>query len=182
MAAIWIASLADYNNGYLVGQWVPIDADTSADDLHAAASDVLASSKVSGAEEYAVFDADGLPSTLGEYTPLDTYAAVGAFLESASSEVERAARLAFLDNDAYLLELDADELDASFEDSYRGTFDSLKDYAEQLLDELGMFDAVEAVGLNPAYVDVEAFARDLQMGGDVWTSRTELGTAVFGNY
>jgi antirestriction protein len=46
---------------------------------------------------------------------------------------------------------------------------SAKDYAEQYLDDTGIFDAVEKVGLNPYYVDVDAFARDMELSGDVTT-------------
>lgn len=42
---------------------------------------------------------------------------------------------------------------------------SMKDYAEQYLEDSGILDAVEKAGLNPYYVDVEAFARDMEING-----------------
>ena len=54
---IWIASLADYNNGHLRGAW--IDATQDPEDLHAATQRILSESQEPGAEEWAIHDYDG---------------------------------------------------------------------------------------------------------------------------
>jgi len=46
---------------------------------------------------------------------------------------------------------------------------TMTDYAEQYLDDTGIFDAVEKAGLNPCYVDVASYARDLEMDGCLTT-------------
>jgi len=42
---------------------------------------------------------------------------------------------------------------------------TMTEYAEQYLDDTGIFDAVEKAGLNPFYVDVDAYARDMEING-----------------
>ena len=168
---IYIASLADYNAGRLVGQWVEIGPDTDVTDLVAAADAVLAESREPGAEEYAVHDQDGFPSgALGEYDPLDYYAAVGAFLAAEPWQAEE--RLAFLsDVRSDLVGPDAQEIETAFCDAYSGTFDSAEDYARYLVEECGDLDSIPE-HLRP-YFDYAAFARDLsvdyafvRLGGD----------------
>ncbi|CAO5178565.1 hypothetical protein FAIPA1_410052 [Frankia sp. AiPs1] len=73
---VWIASLADYTNGYLHGRWVAADRD--AEDLQAAVARILATSPArrhgEEAEEWAVHDYEGFEEdvtrVLGEWPSL----------------------------------------------------------------------------------------------------------------
>ena len=52
---------------------------------------------------------------------------------------------------------------SEFEDAYRGKYSSEQDYAEELVAETGMLDAMPENLRN--YFDYEAFTRDLFMDG-----------------
>ncbi len=72
---IWIASLADYNNGRLHGAWV--DAAQDPEGLEQAAWRILAGSPEPGAEEWAIHDYDGFgPLRLGEYESFEDISAI----------------------------------------------------------------------------------------------------------
>jgi len=43
------------------------------------------------------------------------------------------------------------------------------EYAEQYLEDTGIFDAVEKAGLYPCYVDVESYTRDMMINGAMTT-------------
>ena len=53
-------------------------------------------------------------------------------------------------------------------DAYLGEYESVREYAEQMADEMGLFDGVSDTLRN--YFDYEAYARDMVLGGDVWTT------------
>ena len=46
---------------------------------------------------------------------------------------------------------------------------SPKDYAERYLEDSGILDAVEKAGLNPFYIDTDAYARDMEINGGFTT-------------
>ena len=52
-----------------------------------------------------------------------------------------------------------------FRDAYRGSWDSVEDYAAELIEDCGVLDGADEVIVR--YFDYEAFARDLVLGGDV---------------
>lgn len=59
--------------------------------------------------------------------------------------------------------------EGKFEDRFCGKHDSIEDYATELVEELGYLDGVPDIVAQ--YFDYEAFARDLELGGDfVWVS------------
>lgn len=158
---IWVGCLRDYNQGLLYGAW--LDASQEPDDLQEATEDLLARSPGGpGAEEWAIFDDEDFAGIrIDEYDSFDTVhrlagglvahgAAFGAWVQVQGSDPENTAR---------------------FEDAFLGHWPSLGDYAEELLADLGIDDLIEGVipkGLR-AYVrlDVDGFARDLELGGDV---------------
>jgi antirestriction protein len=170
---IYLASLADYNAGRLHGTW--IDAAQEPEALAAAAQTMLAASPTTFAEEYAIHDFEGFgPLRLSEYQSLDTVSLV------ARGIAEHGA--AFAHWAALVDELTPDEL-GRFDDVYLGHFESPTAYAESLLDHRGLWREIEE--FNPAMfqpyvqVDVEGFARDLELSGDVLTSEGDSGVYVF---
>jgi antirestriction protein len=56
-AKVYVACLAAYNNGILHGSW--IDANQEAQAIHDAIKDMLASSPIANAEEWAIHDYEG---------------------------------------------------------------------------------------------------------------------------
>lgn len=77
---------------------------------------------------------------------------------------------------------DSEDLD-KFDDAYLGEWSSLTEYAEELLDDLGYLrDLEERVPESiAAYVrvDIEGFARDLELSGDLTAVEHARGVWLF---
>jgi antirestriction protein len=113
---IYVACLASYNAGILHGAW--IDADQSADEIHAAVHEMLVASPQPGAEEWAIHDYEGFgPLRLSEWESFERVSAIANGLARHGQ-----AFAAWL---AYDESRDPDDLEA-FEDGYRGEWDSLR--------------------------------------------------------
>jgi antirestriction protein len=65
------------------------------------------------------------------------------------------------------------------EDSYQGCFEDLETWAEGFLEDTGELDPVPE-HLRP-YLDVAAYARDMELSGTVFTIETTDGIYVFWN-
>jgi antirestriction protein len=170
---IYVASLSDYNDGRLHGRW--IDADQEAEALGVAVNEMLASSTMPLAEEFAIHDYEGFgPVRLNEYESLESVSRVA---HGISEHGEAFGHWLSLNSST------DEETCRGFEDAYLGCFESLEAYAEQLLDDLGYDETLESAvpEFLQAYVkvDVEGFARDLEMSGDVATSEGRDGVYVF---
>jgi antirestriction protein len=161
---IYVACLAAYNNGRLHGEW--IDADQSADELHEAVARMLAASPQPGAEEWAIHDYEGFGSLrLCEYESLERVAAIAAGIAEHG--------------DAFSAWLSYDESQdvtdmQSFEDAYRGEWDSLRAYAEDYAESTGMYDAAEKAGSSYVVVDIDMLTRDLDI--ELYTVESDHGT------
>jgi antirestriction protein len=169
---IYVASLSDYNAGILHGDW--IEADQETDELHEAVKGMLERSPTSGAEEFAIHDYEGFGHYhVNEYDSLDWVSRV------ARGIVEHGHAFgAWADRSNQ----NEDDL-GHFEDAYLGEWSSVEKYAEELLDDLGYLSAVdEAVPdiLQPyVRVDIEAYARDLQLSGDLTVFEHSHGVWLF---
>ncbi len=170
---IYVASLSDYNDGRLHGRW--INAAQAPEEIQTAIQDMLATSPEPGAEEYAIHDYENFgPLRLEEYESIETVARLAQGIAEHGS--------AFAHWVALVGESDAETL-RHFEEAYRGHFDSVIDYASELFDDLGYTDLVERVlpdHLQPyVRLDVEGFARDLELSGDIVTSEGDGGVYIF---
>jgi antirestriction protein len=131
---IYVASLSDYNAGRLHGEW--IDADQEVEELGEAVGRMLATSPEPVAEEFAIHDYDGFgPASLGEYEPLERIALLAAGIKAHGPAFGAWAAL---------VGTDPDQL-KSFEEAYRGHWESVREYADQLLDDLGATEVLETV-------------------------------------
>ena|SRR5579862_158535 len=171
---IYVASLSDYNAGRLHGRW--IDAAQDDDSLWAEVESMLKASAEPIAEEWAIHDYEGFgPLRLGEYDDLRTVAKVSrGIAEHGPAYAHWAAIIGIHD---------PDELDR-FEEVFLGHAESVEAYAEQLLDDLGYTEEVVERSLPEflqPYVrlDIEGFARDLELSGDITTSEGDGGVYVF---
>lgn len=150
---IYAASLSDYNNGRLHGRW--IDADQEPDAIWDEIGEMLAGSKCGPAEEHAIHDYEGFGAyRVGEYDSIEDVSRIGRGISAHG--------LAFAALAAHLDPAEWYKLD-EFDDHYRGQWASRAEYAEQLLDDIGI--DLENLGpemLQPYIsVDLDAFARDL---------------------
>lgn len=170
----YVADLAAYNSGRLIGAWIALDG-LDADEIRAAVSAVIAASPFLGAEEYAIHDWDGIPSSFGEWPDWDAVAAyVGAMADLDDSDREAFA--------AYIADIgasvDSDSLDG-FREAYNGCHRSGEDFAAELADEIG---AVPESPVWPcSHIDWEAAWRDLEICGDYWGEHGAHGFHVFRN-
>lgn len=151
---IYVASLTDYNAGRLRGVWIDLDGDdpdTLANDAHETIRAMLAEGQQQHPadgpyEEWAVHDFEGFHG----------------FDVSEWCDLEQLARWAVAINEhgpavaAYLA--NGYDLD-SFEDDYRGEWDSEADYAEEFARETGAVSDDMAWPLD--YIDWERVGRDM---------------------
>jgi len=161
---IWVASLADYNNGSLHGAW--LDAARDEPELQADVDSMLAASPLTAAtgepvEEWVIFDYDGFGRLrIDEHENLHWISLVAKGIHEHG--------LAFA---AYADVVEEEELLAGFNDDYLGHYDSLQAYVEQAVNDLGSEDALDAAvppSLRPyVKIDLSATANDLLRGGDL---------------
>jgi antirestriction protein len=170
---IWVASLADYNNGRLHGTWLNAARDET--ELQADIATMLAASPLTAAtgepaEEWVIFDHDGFaPLRLDEHENLSWISRV------AKGIIEHGAAFA-----AYADVVEEEELLADFDVAYLGHYDSVHAYVEQLVNDLGydrILDENLPATVRPyVKIDISATAHDLlrdlhalpAAGGGVW--------------
>jgi antirestriction protein len=167
----YVADLAAYNNGILRGAWIGLDGLT-AEEITTAVQAVV------GAEEYAIHDWDGVPTTFGEWPDWDAVAAYTAAMADLD-EPEQEAFNAFLNNTGD--SASADTLEA-FRDAYRGCYSCGEQYAEELANELGDIGADYGSRWPLSCIDWDAAWRELELGGDNWSHWGSHGLHVFSNY
>lgn len=170
----YVADLAAYNSDRLIGEWLALDG-LSADEIRAEVDAIIRRSPFPGAEEYAIHDWDGLPSSFGEWPDWEE---VAAYVEAMSglAEGEREAFAAYCDNIG--APVNSETLDG-FSEAYCGCFADGAEYASLLAEELDTvpLDAPWPLG----HIDWEAAWRDLELGGDYWSQRGSEGLHVFRN-
>jgi antirestriction protein len=168
---IYVASLPDYNNGRLHGAWIGADADPA--DIHHAIAQMLERSPAEGAEEFAIHDFDGFsPWQPGEFESIVTVSTVAQGIAAHGLAFAHWAEIAGTS--------DPDLLDR-FEDAYLGHWASVEEYATDLADNVGLWTEGVAPDSLSQYVrfDYEAFARDLELSGDITTSEGDGGVYIF---
>jgi len=170
---IYVASLADYNEGRLYGAW--IDAAQEADELEQSVKEMLARSPSPGAEEWAIHDYEGFGELrLDESESLATVAKVARGI--AEHGPAFAAWAAHVGTDSEALE--------EFEDAYMGEWDNAAAFAEEMFDDLWQMEEIMrgVPELLAAYIriDYEAFVRDMVSNGELATSeKPDGGIYVF---
>lgn len=164
---IYVASLADCNEGRLHGAW--IDAAQTSSEIMDAVRDMLRASPCSHAEEWAIHDYEGFgPLTIHEYQDFETVARVAAGISEHGEAF--AAYADFIDCDASLLD--------GFEDAYMGEYENGAEFAEELLEGSRIEEVLNQLpkSLQPyVSVDYEAYFDDLVAGGEIVTSSSRGG-------
>ncbi len=142
---IYVACLASYNNGILHGQWIEVNKDAEA--IHDEIQDMLGSSPVCGAEEWAIHDYEGFEGLqLSEYEDIATVAEIAGFINELGQAWALYAQYVGV-------EFATKE---SFEEAYQGEWDSEQEFAEDLASE-----TLEIPEHLQFYIDYEKFSRDL---------------------
>lgn len=161
---IYVACLAAYNAGRLHGRW--IDASQSVDEIQREVQAMLATSPKPLAEEWAIHDYEGFGSLrLSEWESFERVSAIAAGIAEHGD-----AFGAWLSYDSSLDPVDT----MAFQDSYRGEWDSLRAYAENYAEEIGLYDIAETSSSSYIRVDIDALARDLDI--ELYTVPSDHGT------
>ena len=144
-AKVYVACLAAYNNGILHGCW--IDANQEAEAIQDAIKDMLASSPIANAEEWAIHDYEGFCGLrLSENESIEKVAEMAAMI---AEHGEAWAKFAEYEGIEYAtLE--------RFEEAYAGEWLSEEEFAEELASE-----TMEIPEHLAFYIDYEKLARDM---------------------
>ena len=165
---IYVASLADYNAGRLLGKWIDADQDDEA--IHAEIQAMLATSCEPVAEEWAIHDHEGFgPWSPREYEGIDTVATVARWIASVGEVF--GGLLNHLGN--------LDEAIKYMDEAYRGAWDSLLDYVENFVDDIYGHELKNLPEILRYHIDYEGIARDFELSGDIFTIELDRKVHVF---
>lgn len=166
---IYAASLADYNNGELHGSW--IEAAQPPEDIHEKIHKMLGASAIAGAEEWAIHDYEGFGRfRLHEFEQIETVSRI------ANGIVEHGPIFAHWVEHVGTEDIEALE---RFNEHYLGSWDSLADYAEQLLEDMGVdINAMAPDWLSP-YVTVDFERLGADVASDLYVSEAGSETHLF---
>lgn len=123
---IYVADLAEYNNGVLHGVW--IDATQELNAIQDQINEMLKASPIEEeAEEYAIHDFEGFGNySVGEYSGIEELREVACFIEEYS-EIGSDVLAHFGD--------DLEDAQKAIEENYSGCYSSLADYAQELTED-----------------------------------------------
>lgn len=152
MPEIYVADLAAYNDGDLIGEW--IDAAQDPSEIQAEINQMLSESPYSG-EEWAIHDSEGFGFSVGEFASLEEVSMLARLIEDLGEPFQ-----ALYEYDSYLAD-SYDEWRVLVEDGYLGHYETMNDYAEEYLNDIGIFSGVDDI--LRTYFDYDAFARDLEI-------------------
>jgi antirestriction protein len=165
---IYVACLAAYNAGTLHGKWIA--ATLAADSLHQEVQEILKLSPEPFAEEWAIHDYEGFGDIrIHEYESLSEVSRLGLLVEEHGEAF--AAYAAHVGTETATEE--------SFQDAYRGHWDSELAYAQDLFDELYAHEVPENLRF---YIDYEAFSRDIFLDGHFSVRSSDFRVYVFQEY
>ena len=123
---IYVADLEAYNNGRLSGVWLDLTDYNDADELMEAINDFL---KTSGGEEYAIHDVENIPSNIySEYMGQRDFEELYEMIDLAK---ENNLPLS-------VVQEVVSQYDASAVDEFYGKYDDAEDFAQQLVDDIGI--------------------------------------------
>lgn len=180
--AIYVVCLAAYNAGVAHGAWLPVGEVEEEDPEEAArvlqariASEVLATSTIAGAKEWAIHDAvDFAGFEIGECESLRSVVEKAILVADHGALAVAVATYLGADGDPSLL----GEVRTWLEDQYLGTYDSATAWAEEWLEETGALDVLDTMPPVLRYhvdVDFASYARDAQLSGDIVVLTPEAG-------
>lgn len=161
--SIYAACLAAYNNGVLHGAW--IEATQEVEEIKTAISEMLKTSPIENAEEYAIHDYDNFETAqISEYEGIEKVNELAIFIEENG----------LLGAELYNHFSDLEEAKSYLENHYNGCFESVTDYAREIIEQ-----TTEIPENLQYYIDYEAIARDMQYSGDIFTIQTNEGIHIF---
>jgi antirestriction protein len=170
---IYVASLSDYNAGRLHGIWLEA---TEVETVREGVGRMLKASPAGAAEEYAIHDFEGFSRYLpSESADFEVVCAIGAAIVEHGRVFT-----AYLEHVGFPADLERlRELLEGFGESYQGPYEGVEDWAGQYLDDVGLLQQVPE-SLR-GYIDLESWALDAELNGDIVSVEFEDQTHVFSN-
>lgn len=143
---IYVANLAAYNAGRMKGKW--IEPSTDADELAEQVAEAIGGNV--DRDEWAFHDYDAFPN-MGETPSLEDVAAMAELLEEHPYGIVKAA-----------MDIVGDDVDAikKLLDEGYGVYESKKDYAEELIENMGGVDQLDRNTLE-RHFDYDSFTREI---------------------
>jgi antirestriction protein len=168
---IYVASLADYVAGRMIGRW--IDAVQSPDAIRKEIAEILAQSKEPIAEEWAIHADSGFGTAgIGEYESIEHVSEFAHLIvEHGELFAELVSHLGGASNLA--------EAKRYMEEGYSGEFESVEDYAQQFVEDCYGDAVAKLPDFLRYHIDYEGVARDMELGGDIFTIRHRGSVHVF---
>jgi antirestriction protein len=179
---VWVSTRGLYNNGMLIGYWVaateaPLTIDEFLGELILRQHEVPAKALACVGEELWCFDVD---FDWCEMSVEDAHE-LGAILEEIEEHGHVEEYLAYAENMYGMATIGGRKVIEveEFADAYIGTFDSLENYVQEYVVDLGELGSVSP--FLSSYIDYERLGRDMILGGDIWETRVSGGHAIFHN-
>jgi len=166
---VYVGTYGKYNSGRIDGAWLDLQDYADAEDFYEAAKELH---KDEADPELMFQDWEGIPDwAIGESWIESKYF---EYLDYAKNwdEDQKDAFEQFIEY-YYGSEIskldDIDDAMSEFEERYQGKYDSVEDYARQIIDDMG---GVSEIQNKEYHFDIESFARDLGFEG--WNYVTML--------
>ena len=159
---IYVGTYAKYNDGSIFGKWFDLSDYSCKEDFLADCAELH---KDEADPEFMFQDWEDIPDTfISESSIGEDFWEWWDDIEDLCIEEQEAYKY-YSDN---LPKGEAADF-KRFKDEYHGCFDSEREFADNLAEEQGFFEAMEKAGISPSYFDTDAYANDL-FQGEFWMS------------
>ena len=179
---VWVSTYGLYNNGMLFGYWAeakdaPLTVEEFVVELTNRHPNIPSNALACVGEELWCFDVDF------DWCEMSVQDAreLGEILEEIDEHGNVEEYLAYAENMYGMSTIGGRKVIpvSEFADAYIGTFDSVDDYVREYVVDTGELGSVSP--FLQSYIDYEAIARDMILGGDIWETRVSNGHAIFHN-
>ncbi len=173
VARVYVGTYYQYNCGNLYGAWFDV---CDYEDYREFILAVLEYHKQEDDPELMAQDFEGL-GDVSEYGAFDRIRMIYLWMAQGfdpTDEKQAAAFFAYLDNRSSIEGEDSFE---KFQENFIGWYPSLEDYCWEYLEETGEFAQIPEH--LSRYFDMESYARDFDLNGEVWTFESWGEVALF---
>lgn len=170
---IYVACLAAYNNGFLHGAWIDCEG-KDAIEIEAEVHEMLKRSPEPDAEEWAIHDFEGF----GDYK-VEEWTSFNEIAELVEAVNDSSYKLDLITGVMSHMCCSAPDAISYIEDNFHGEFDNLKAYAWDWLESSGDWDLIPKH--LQYYFDIESYARDLDLNGDIISIDSSKGVYILAN-
>jgi antirestriction protein len=161
---IYVSSLSDYNAGVLHGRW--IDAIQPSENVREEIKEMLAESKQEIAEDFAIHDTEGFGSIpISEYDDIENVCKIAEYISNSEYSTDLISAVY-----NHLGTCTIENVIDFLTDNYAGCYESLYDYAYEYCENCDYLNSVPKQFRY--YIDFEKYAKDLEIGGDIFTIET----------